>query len=260
MIRIKSQKDIEMMREGGIISREILDNALRMCVPGVTTLEIDAYVSTLINKNGVKGWFKEVNDYKYDTCIAVNEVWLHAIPNQYVLKDNDVVSIDIGIIYEGYYLDNCWTVVVKDSNKKEENIRKSIQSNDISVTKFLETGVEALNNAIEKAIVGNHIGDISNAMGSTVNKEGYSTIKDFVGHGVGYTMHEEPQIFCNGTKGAGPDIKDGMVLAIEIMYAMGKNEHIRAKDGWSIITKDNKLSAMFEHTVAVTKNGPIILT
>ncbi len=260
MIRLKTEEDIEIMREGGKISRNILDEALKRCVPGKVLSNLDAEIGSLMAENGVKPWFPEIDNYPANTCISVNEVWLHGIPNDYVLRHGDVVSVDIGVKYKGFYLDNCWTVVANEKNSTKSDIRAAYTGAGAKIKAFLKCGEEALFKAIGQAQVGKRTGDISAAMQKIAESRGYSVIRDFAGHGVGYSSHEDPQILCYGTPGAGSTLKECMVLAIEIMYTMGNSKIKTAKDGWGIITADGAISAMFEHTVAITSNGPKILT
>lgn len=260
MIQSKSAEDIEIMSEGGKISKYVLDEALRRCVPGAVLADIDAEIGKFMAEKGVEPWFSEVDNYPANSCISVNEVWLHGIPDKYVLKQGDVVSIDLGIKYKGLYLDNCWTVVVNEDNRDRTDIRAAYSGAGAEIEAFLKTGEEALFNAIEQAKAGNRTGHISSAMQKTAESKGYSVIRDFAGHGIGHSYHEDPQISCFGTPGAGELLKKGYVLAIEIMYAVGKPETATETDGWGIVTADKSLSGMFEHTVAITENGPKILT
>lgn len=248
------------MQEGGKISRKILDEALSLCKAEVSTLEIDSKVEKMIKDNGSEPWFMEVGDYRYSTCISVNDIWLHGIPSDYRLQENDIVSIDIGIKYKGYYLDNCWTCVVQAQSSEIKNIRRQFDHKDKSVTKFLNVGVAALQLSIDKFRASNYVGDISYTMQKTVERHKFSVIRDFAGHGVGFSYHEEPQIPCAGFKSTGCELKNGMVFAIELMYAMGGYKTLVSDDKWTITTADGSLSAMFEHTVALTEKGPIILT
>jgi methionyl aminopeptidase len=260
MISIKSLADIETLTEGGKISKKILDEALRKCVPGKVLAEIDREIGEMMAENDVEPWFPEVDDYPANSCISVNDVWLHGIPGDQVLKQGDVASVDIGIKYKGLYLDNCWTVVVNPENATRSDIRAAYQGAGDEVEAFLKAGEMAVFKAIEQAIPGKRTGDISAAMQINAESNGYSVIRDFAGHGVGHDSHEDPQILCYGTPGAGPVLRQSMVLAIEIMYTMGNPKIDTAEDGWGIVTADGAISGMFEHTVAVTPNGPKILT
>ena len=259
MIEIKSDNDIKEMRKGGRISHAILDYALSLCTVGRTTKEIDEMVGERMNELGVSPWFKEVDNYQYSTCISVNEEWIHGIPKGRKLKKDDVVSIDLGVKYGEFYLDNCWTCVVQ-GGKPSDDVRYQFKHSDPAIEKFLVDGLACFYNSIDKCVVGNRIGDISYEMGNCAESKGYSVIDDFTGHGIGRFYHEDPSIPCYGVRGAGPLIKKGMVLAIELMYTTGSYEHDVASDGWTIVTADGKISAMFEHTVAVYSDNTIILT
>ena len=172
----------------------------------------------------------------------------------------DIVSVDLGVKKGKYYIDNCWTVVVDKQNATSSEIRSNTLHSNKEVTRFLSSGVKALGQGISQFKVDGRTGDISAKMQQIIENDRYSVIKDFVGHGIGLKAHEDPQIPCYGVNGAGSVLKEGMVFAVEIMYAMGSPDHTTGIDGWSIVTADGKLSAMFEHTVALTKLGPEILT
>ncbi len=260
MISIKSKEDLDILTEGGKISKKILDEALRRCVPGAILADIDKEIGKMMVENGVEPWFPEVDSYPANSCISVNDVWLHGIPGDQVLKQGDVVSVDIGVKYRGLYLDNCWSVVAMPENATREDIRGAYQGAGKEVEDFLKAGENAVFKAIEQAQIGKRTGDISAAMQVNAESNGYSVIRDFAGHGVGHTAHEDPQILCYGTPGAGPILRESMVLAIEIMYTMGNPKIETAEDGWGIVTADGAISGMFEHTVVVTQNGPKILT
>lgn len=260
MIYIKTREQIEILREAGKISREILDCALGMCKPGISTGEIDAEIEIQIEKAGAIPWFKEVDNYPNASCISINNVWLHGIPGDYILKVGDVVSIDLGVKYSNMYVDNCWTIVVQEEHRECKDLRSCFFHKDKEITDFLKVGVSALESSIEKFIHGNRVGDISSQMQKIVEDKGYSVIDGFGGHGVGVKQHEDPHVPCTGTSGTGSKLKKGMVLAIEIMHAMGAGSYEIDKDGWSVLTGDGKVSGMFEHTVALTENGPEILT
>lgn len=260
MILIKSDEDIKTMKEAGSLASSILDDALKMVIPRRRVSEIDNKIDESIKKAGAYPWFKEVNGYKYASCISVNDVWLHGIPNDYEIKDFDVVKIDLGVKYKNRYVDTCWTVVANEDNPRKDDIRSSFEHSDPKVKDFLVTGAKVLDNAINMAKVGGHIGDISSEIQTCVESMGYAVIREFTGHGVGLGPHEAPAIPCFGVRGAGPVIKPNMVFAIEVMYTMGKSDIKKAKDQWSTLTKDGCISAMFEHTVAISKSGPSILT
>jgi len=257
MLYIKSQKEIEKMSEGGKISAKILDKALGLCNEGISTLEIDDEIQRIMKDEGVDPWFNEVDDYPFVSCISVNEVWIHGMPNKKKLQSGDVVSIDTGIKYEDLYLDNCWTVVVP--TKGCFNIRECFGEANSETESFLQTGVKALEKAISNFQIGNMLSDISKAIEKTIEDKGYSVVREYGGHGIGKESHEKPFISCF-SGGPDLDLEKGMVFAIEVMYAMGDSDIKIENDKWSVKTKDSKLSAMFEHTVALTNDGAKILT
>jgi methionyl aminopeptidase len=259
-MNIKSDTQIEGIRKAGKLSAEIMEQALRRCVPGIRPTEIDKFVEGEITKNGAEPWFREVDNYPFATCIAVNEVWIHGMPSSEPLKEGDIVSVDIGVKLDGYYTDHCWTVSVLPENATRKDAFEAFEHGDPKVTEFLKTGAESLYGAISEFRTNSRLGNVSAKMQEIVESKGYSVVRDYSGHGVGLAPHEDPQLPCYGTRGAGPKTWKNMVMAIEIMYTMGNSDIEIAEDGWSAITKDRSLAAMFEHTVALTENGPEILT
>ncbi|HQN48554.1 MAG TPA: type I methionyl aminopeptidase [Caldisericia bacterium] len=247
MIILKSKREIEIMREGGTILYNILHDLLKEVKEGVESSYIDILAEKLMESYNVKPAFKGYRGYPYSVCVSINDEVIHGFPiKEKVFKEGDVVSIDIGIIYEGYYSDMAYTVPVGDVDDKKR--------------KLLETGEKILFQGISEVIIGNRIGNISNAIETNALKNGYSVVKDFIGHGIGRKLHEEPEVPNFGSKDNGPILKDGMVIAIEPMICMGKGEVYVTNDGWTVKTKDREISVHFEHTVAITENGPLILT
>lgn len=235
------------MREGGTILYNILHDLLKEVKEGVESSYIDILAETLMESYNVKPAFKGYRGYPYSVCVSINDEVIHGFPiKEKVFKEGDVVSIDIGIIYKGYYSDMAYTVPVGDVDDKKR--------------KLLEIGEKILFQGISEAIIGNRIGNISNAIETNTLKNGYSVVKDFIGHGIGRKLHEEPEVPNFGSKDNGPILKDGMVIAIEPMICMGKGEVYVTNDGWTVKTKDREISVHFEHTVAITENGPLILT
>ncbi len=248
MISLKTDEEIAKMRAGGRILAEVLEKVKERVKPGVTTLELDELADKLISEKGEPS-FKHVGDYKWATCMCVNEVVVHGIPDNYKLKEGDILGIDLGMIYQGFHTDMSWTLSVGE--EKDE------------VKRFLNTGKEALKKAISEAKVGNRVGHISQAIGKTITRGGYSPVKALVGHGIGRNLHEEPQIPCflRGRLEETPLLKAGMTIAIEVIYNQGKPEVVyRNNDGWTIQTVDNSLSGLFEETVAILPSGPDVLT
>lgn len=262
MIQFKNSDEIEKLRLAGKVSKKILESALQMCDEGISTLEIDKFINSEIDKAGAVPWFKEEKDYSFASCISVNEVWIHGIPNDKKLAYGDIVSIDLGVKLDGYYVDHCWTVPVVKPEFRPKDIFShfSHDSIDPKIRTFLKTGQIALSQSIAKFRNGGRTGDISAVMQDITEGAGYSVVKEYTGHGVGLSGHEDPTVSCYGTKGAGALLRRGMVLAIEIMYSMGSPETAVKEDGWSVYAKDESLTAMFEHTVALTEKGAEILT
>ncbi len=244
---IKTSTEIEKMRASGRILREV-HNAIRPVVrPGATTMDLEAAAAAKIAELGVLAAFKGYHGYPAALCTSVNEEVVHGIPNaKRVLKDGDIVSIDCGVILDGFYSDAAVTYAVGTATELTRRL--------------LETTEASLHAAIQQARVGGRLGDISAAVQEICEAEGFGVVRDFVGHGIGRSMHEDPQVPNFGPPGKGPRLKAGMVLAIEPMINAGKPEVKVLKDGWTAVTVDGSYSAHFEHTVAITKDGPVVLT
>lgn len=253
MAHIKTTAEIEVMKQGGAMLSKIRDRLLDEVKVGVTPLEIDALAFELIKKTGGTASFLTVKDYKWATCISVNDVVVHGIPTSEPFKEGDRVGVDIGLLYEGYHTDTSWSKVIDDS-----------QSGDYSkVENFLKIGEKALEKAIGQAKVGNRIGHISKAIQDTVEGAGYSVVKSLVGHGIGKKLHESPQVpgILTGKIEHTLSLQQGMVLAIEVIYNQGKPEIVyKNDDGWTLASEDGSLSGLFEDTVLITEKEPIILT
>lgn len=244
MITYKSPEEIEIMRLGGRIAKNALDLALNMCDEGVSLLEINNEVDRFITQNKASASFKRVEGYKYATCINVNEGLVHGIPNKYLLKKGDLVKIDLGVYFQGYNTD---TSATKEIGTDKES-------------KFIKAGVDCIEAAIEQCIIGHKLGDISFAMQKVIESAGYTVSRSLVGHGIGRDLHEEPLIPPYGKKGTGLLLKEGLVFAIEIIYQKGSPQIKALEDGWTLVTKDGSLAGLHEHTVAITKEGPVVLT
>ncbi len=250
----ETTEKIKTMQEGGHLLRNILDTLLSRVKAGVETSALDKLANDLITEAGGSPSFKTVRNYKWATCMCVNDEVVHGIPDD-KLQLGDLLCIDIGLLYKGYHTDTAKTVIV-------ENNQKPVYKNP-RLIKFLKTGQEALNKGISKAKINNRIGDISKIIQETVEGQDYSVVRSLVGHGVGKRLHEEPQIpgFLDVPIEATSIIKEGMTLAIEVIYNEGLPEVVyKNNDGWTIITKDGSLSAVFEHTIAITKSGQLLLT
>lgn len=246
---MSSREDkIILMQEGGILLSNILRKLVASIHIGATGLDIDRIADNLIESVGGKPSFKMVPGYRWSTCICTNSIVVHGIPNDSPLKDGDIVGIDVGMFYKGYHTDVSDTVVVGQTN---EDTRQ-----------FLDAGAEALSLAIRQAQVGNRVGDISKAIQQTIEQRGYSIVRTLVGHGVGEKLHQEPEVpgFVSGSIGRSPLLSTGMTLAIEVIYSRGKPEVVYAGDGWTIRTKDGSLAGLFEKTIAITADGPFVLT
>lgn len=246
MIFLKSPEEIDTMRQAGRIAAEVLLKLKEMVRPGVTTNELNAAATEHIHKAGAIPTFIGYQGYPKTLCTSVNEEVVHGIPGDKRLREGDLIGIDCGVTWQGFVGDSAVTIPVgKISPENERLIAATRAALDAGIVAFKE---------------GNRIGDISWAVQRVAEKAGFGVVKDFVGHGVGRKMHEEPQVPNIGKPGTGPRIKTGMVLAIEPMFNLGTGEVEVLKDGWTVVTKDRKVSAHFEHTIALTAKGSEILT
>jgi methionyl aminopeptidase len=244
----KSASEIEKMRHSGQIVRQVLNHVKSMVAPGVTTMDLEKAADQLIADLGAKPAFKGYYDYPCVLCTSVNEEIVHGIPSEKrALKTGDIVSIDCGVVCDGYYGDAAITVPVGDNL-------------DAEVKKLLEVTEASLYKGIEQVKIGNTIGHVGSAIQKHVEAAGFSIVRDFVGHGIGTKLHEPPQIPNFGKKGQGAELSEGMVLAIEPMVNSGGPGTKVLSDKWTAVTIDGSYSAHFEHCVAVTKQGPMILT
>ena len=246
MITIKSKHELKIMQKAGQISKAALLAAGDLVAPGVTTRQLDEAARRVIEKAGAKPAFLGYGGFPATICCSINDEVIHGIPGDRVIQEGDIVSIDTGAIYEGYYGDNAATF---GAGKISEEAQKLI---DVTRQSFYE--------GIKFARKGQRISDISHAIGAYCEARGYGVVREFVGHGIGTKMHEAPEIPNFGVPGHGPRLMPGMTLAIEPMINAGKKEvHVLA-DGWTVKTNDGSLSAHFEHSVAITPDGPVILT
>lgn len=249
------------MRDGGRKLGAILEKLLRDCVPGTNLLSLEETAMKEIRISGGTPSFTTVPGYAWATCLCVNEVIVHAIPKSYVLKSGDVLTIDIGMIYEGFHTDTAWTKIIR--NAESSLPAESGIENLGKIELFLTSGEKAMWDAILVSRIGNHIGDLSLVIDKEMKRSGYQVTKTLVGHGVGRTLHEEPQIpgYVRGELRNTPKLTGGETLAVEVIYAMGSGVVVYDNDdGWTLSTKDGSLSAVFEHTIAVTDDGPEVLT
>jgi methionyl aminopeptidase len=244
----KSAAEIERMRQSGRIVRQVLDHVRTVVAPGVTTMDLERIAEKKIAELGAKPAFKGYYDYPCVLCTSVNEEIVHGIPSEKrMLKPGDIVSIDCGVVLDGYYGDAAITVPVSES--VEPKLRK-----------LLTVTEESLYRGIDHAVVGNSVGDVGAAVQEHVEAAGFSVVREFVGHGIGTHLHEEPQVPNYGARGHGAKLREGMVLAIEPMVNYGQAGTRVLDDKWTAVTVDGSFSAHFEHCVAVTKDGPVILT
>lgn len=246
MVILKRPDQIEKARASNRIVAEVLKTLREKIVPGVTTAQLDKMAQQLAEKRGAKPAFKGYRDYPYSLCTSVNEQVVHGMPSDRVLVEGDIVGIDFGIYLDGFYGDAAITVPVGKVSPKAQRLMR--------VTK------ESLYAAIAEMKEGGRLGDVSAAVQKTVEDAGYSVVRDFVGHGIGESLHEEPQIANFGRKGRGIELKRGMVFAIEPMVNEGTYKVKILPDGWTVVTEDGSLSAHYEHSVAITENGPDILS
>ncbi|MFI3205758.1 MAG: type I methionyl aminopeptidase [Clostridia bacterium] len=247
MVVLKTTRDIAAMREAGKISQMALRLAGDAVKPGISTYEIDKIAQNYIVKSGAKPSFLGYGGFPASACISVNDVVIHGIPSKkQILKDGDIVSIDVGAFYKGFHGDNAWTF---PCGKISDDAQK-----------LLDATKESLFEAIKMATVGNRLGDIGSTVEEYVKSRSYSVVRDFVGHGVGAKLHEDPAVPNYGKLGRGQRLVSGMTIAIEPMVNVGSHEVEILSDGWTTKTIDGKLSAHFEHTIAITSNGPVILT
>ena len=244
---LKTARELVMMRNAGRISQRALRLAGEAVEPGVTTAEIDRLVRQYIEKEGATPSFLGYGGFPGSACISVNHVVIHGIPNkQTVLKKGDIVSIDVGACFEGFHGDNAWTFPCGDISREAQALLNATR--------------ESLFEAIKAAKAGARIGDVASTVQRYVEARSYSVVRDFVGHGVGAKLHEDPSVPNFGTPGRGVRLLPGMTIAIEPMINMGRAEVRILEDGWTTVTADRSLSAHFEHTIAITPDGPQILT
>lgn len=249
MITIKTPSEIEAMRAGGRITAAALKKVLGSARPGVALRELERLADEEISRRGGEPAFKRVKGYSFATCLNVNGGIVHGIPNDRKLKEGDLLSADLGTYYKGLNTDSSWTVYVGDEKQAPPD-----------KIKFLAAGREALDRAVAAAVPGNRVDHISAAMQEVIEGAGYTPVDTLVGHGIGRDLHEDPQIPCLVLHGKGPALKEGMTLAIEAIYTEGSPKLRIEEDEWTISTADGGLSGLFEQTVAVTAEGPIILT
>jgi len=248
MINCKSHSELEKMRRSGRIVRQVLETVRAMVAPGVSTMDLEHAAEEKIRELGAKPAFKGYYDYPCVLCTSVNNEIIHGIPSEKrVLKEGDIVSIDVGVVLDGYYGDAAITVPVGNTLNPE-------------LKKLLDVTETSLKKAIQEVRLGKTLGDIGAAVQEYVEANGFSVVREFVGHGIGTKLHEDPQVPNFGVRGHGTRLREGMVLAIEPMVNVGKPDAKVLNDKWTAVTVDGSYSAHFEHCVAVTRNGPVVLT
>jgi len=247
VIELKSTREIGLMRRGGHILADVVDRLRSTVKPGMSTLEIDEDIESFITARGAKPAFKGYRGFPATVCISINEEVVHGIPSAHRhIKEGDIVGLDLGCIVEGYYADCAFTLAIGDVPPK--------------VQQLLDVTRESLDQAIQECRPGRRLSDVSHAVQTHVERHGLSVVRAFVGHGIGRALHEDPQVPNFGDPGRGPQLRPGMVLAIEPMVTMGSWEVKVLDDGWTAVTRDGSLAAHFEHTIAVTDAEPEVLT
>lgn len=246
MIILKSEREITLMQEAGKILAACHKEIEKMIKPGISTLEIDSFVEKFLAEHGATPEQKGYQGYQYATCASINDEICHGFPNRKPLKDGDIVTIDMVVNLNGGLADSAWSYPVGNVSPEAK--------------KLLTIAKESMYKGIEQAQVGNRLGDIGHAIQSFVEAEGFSAVRDFTGHGIGRSMHEDPAVLNYGTPGKGVKLREGMVITIEPMINIGRWECKVDANGWTARTIDGKLSAQYEHTIAITKDGPRILT
>ncbi len=246
MIELKTEREIQIIRNNGKILAKTLKLVGEGIHSGIKTKELDRLAEDFIKKQGAYPAFKGYRGFPNSICVSINEEVVHGIPGERIIQEGEIVSVDVGVFKDGYYADGAYTFQVGEVSAEAQKVMR--------VTQF------ALENALSFVQEGRHLSDISHAIQSFVEENGFSVVRDLVGHGIGKRLHEEPQIPNFGRPGQGVVLKKGMVLAIEPMVNVGSYEIDSRDDHWTIITRDSSLSAHFEHTVAVTENGAEVLT
>jgi methionyl aminopeptidase len=246
MITLKSKREIEIMREASRIVAEVLSELRTRCKTGVQTRELDRVAVEIVTRYGAQPAFKGYRGFPRALCTSINHQVVHGIPGDYRLKNGDIIGLDFGVLYKGYFGDSAITVPIGKVAAETE--------------KLLKITEECLYLGIEKMVPENHLSDLSKAIQVHAESNGFSLVKEFGGHGIGTHLHEDPMVLNYVVNGRGIKLKPGLVLAIEPMVNVGTDQVQTLSDGWTVVTTDGKSSAHFEHTVAVTENGPEILT
>ncbi len=246
-VRLKSADDVERIREAGRIIAGIFAEISGDGLADQSTLEIDRFIEERIHRRKARPSFKTIRRYDHASCISLNNEIVHGVPSKNkIVRAGDLVKIDIGVVKNGYFADSCVTFLVEPVAERAAFLARTTE--------------EALARAIPLLCAGNRLGDVGAAIQSLAESRGFSVVRDFTGHGVGFAVHEQPTVPHFGRKGTGRIIEEGMVLAVEPMLNEGAPDVLSLRDGWTVVTADGRLSAQYEHTVAVTANGPVVLT
>jgi methionyl aminopeptidase len=247
MMIVKTNEQVEMMRQSALLVSKTLTEVAGILKPGITTIAIDKLIGEFVRDNGAIPSFLNYKGYPFNSCISVNDVVVHGFPGDGELNEGDIISVDIGVILNDWHGDHAYTFAIGDPGKE--------------VMKLIKVTKESLYKGIEKAVAGNRVGDIAFAIQEhTEKKHGYGVVRELVGHGLGRNLHEDPQVPNYGKRGSGAKLKEGLVLAIEPMINMGKKDVFTDEDGWTVRTKDGKPSVHFEHDVCIRKNKADILS
>lgn len=247
---VRSGKELDLMRQSGKITALALKKVLENVKPGISLTELNKIAEDKIKSLGGESSFKTVPGYYWTTCLTVNEEVVHGMPRGIKLNKGDVLNVDLGAVYQGWHTDTAWTVVVGEELEKMSSEKR----------KFLEIGEKVMWQAIDQARAGKKIGDISSTIQEGVEGAGYSVVKSLAGHGVGRSVHEEPEIPEYGEAGKGPTLKEGMTLAVEVIYTEGKGDVYQKEDGWTVASLDGSLGGLFEMTAIVKKGQPEVIT
>jgi methionyl aminopeptidase len=247
MIYYKTKAEIELSRESCLLVSKTLTETAKLLRPGITTLSLDTFIGDFIHSHGASPSFLSYNGYPFNSCISVNDVVVHGFPNEKELQEGDIVSIDIGVFKNGFHGDHAYTFAIGNPGA--------------AIVQLIRVTKESLYKGIEKAVSGNRVGDISQAIQEhTEKKYGFGVVRELVGHGLGRSLHEEPQVANYGKRGSGIKLREGLILAIEPMINLGRREVYTEPDGWTVRTADHKVSVHFEHDICVGKNKADILS
>lgn len=250
MIYIKTKDEISRIRESGIIVADFLKRARSLIRPGITTKDLDELAWDVVKEYKAKPSFYGYKGYPSAVCVSINEEVIHSIPSNRVIKEGDIVSVDFGALLNGFHADAAFSVIVGGGNNEDSSVKQ----------KLIEVGQNALKKAIEVLKPGAYLCDLSYEIQTLAESYGFSVVKEYSGHGIGRELHEDPPVPNFGKRKTGPILREGMVICIEPMICLGGGEVSLLSDGWTVVTKDGKLSSHFEHTIAITDAGPEILT